>query len=75
MSSMLIACPNCHEEIGHAFNIDGMVMLKVGKLLIVDSTAFCFVCGATFHWKVSEKDLLTFVSRTIGQKAVMPGMV
>lgn len=67
MSTTLVACPDCHEEIGYAFDIDGMAMLKVGKLLIIDSTAFCFVCGAVVHWKVSEKDMLRFISKSVGQ--------
>jgi hypothetical protein len=72
---MLITCPKCHEEIGRAFDIDGMVMLKVGKLLIVESTAFCFNCGSTIYWRVSQKELLQFVSRTIGEKAAMPSLL
>jgi hypothetical protein len=72
MNTTLITCPKCHEEIGHAFDVEGMAMLKVGKLLLVDSTALCFVCGTAFHWKISEKALLHFVSRSIGSIAASP---
>lgn len=68
--SSLVECPSCHAEVGHVFNIEGMSWLKVGNLFIIATTAFCFQCGTQFYWKVSEKDILIYVSRHVAQKAI-----
>lgn len=50
-------CPNrdCNAEIGQAVNIDGLVMLRVGVLLIRDTQGICMQCGRVFYWSVSNK--------------------
>jgi hypothetical protein len=46
--------PNCNAEIGQAVNVDGLIMLRVGVLLIKDTQAICMQCGRVFYWSVSN---------------------
>jgi hypothetical protein len=57
MNSEPIKCPNpdCLAAIGEAVNIDGLVMLRVGALLIRDAQGVCMQCGRVFYWSVSNK--------------------
>jgi hypothetical protein len=57
MNSEPVRCPNadCNAEIGQAVNIDGLVMLRVGVLLIRDTQGICMQCGRVFYWSVSNK--------------------
>jgi len=70
MSSEPVKCPNpdCHAEIGQAVDIDGLVMLRVGALLIRDAQGICMQCGHVFYWSVSNK----IIARVI-RLALMPG--
>ena len=54
-SSEPVQCPHCHSEIGEAVNIDGLVMLRIGALLIRDAQGVCMQCGHVFYWSVSNK--------------------
>jgi len=57
MSQEPVECPNpaCHAKIGEAVDVDGLILLRVGVLLIRDSQAFCMQCGRPFYWSVSNK--------------------
>jgi len=57
MSLEQVRCTNrdCNAEIGQAVNIDGLVMLRVGVLLIRDTQGICMQCGRVFYWSVSNK--------------------
>jgi len=52
-----VRCPNelCQAEIGEAVNVDGLVMLHVGALLIRDAQGVCMQCGRVFYWSISNK--------------------
>jgi hypothetical protein len=52
-----VRCPNpkCNARIGEAVNVNGLIMLRVGVLLIRDTQALCMQCGRVFYWSVSNK--------------------
>ena len=63
----VVKCPNpdCNAEIGEAVNIDGLVMLRVGVLLIRDTQAICMQCGRVFYWSISNKVIARVISRAM----------
>lgn len=63
MNSEQVHCPSqdCHAIIGEAININGLVMLRVGTLLIRDAQGVCMQCGRVFYWSVSNRILARIV--------------
>lgn len=51
-----VCCPNpkCNAQIGEAVDVSGLVMLRVGVLLIRDTQALCMQCGRVFYWSLSN---------------------
>jgi hypothetical protein len=62
-----VYCPNpkCNVEIGKAVNVNGLIMLRVGTLLIRDAQALCMQCGRVFYWSVSNKVIAQVVKEAM----------
>jgi len=56
-----VECPDCHAPIGQSVNVDGMMFLRVGVLLIRDTQAICMSCGRMFYWSISNKVIAQIV--------------
>ena len=65
MNSKPVICPNphCHAVIGEVVNIDGLVMLRIGVLLVRETQAVCIQCGRMFYWSVSNKIITRILMR------------
>ena len=70
MSPIPVHCPNeqCKAPIGEAINIDGLIMLRIGALLIRDAQGVCLQCGHTFYWSVSNKIIAKIVRLAMTDK-------
>jgi len=53
-----VKCKRCHKEFPHFLReeIDNLVQLRCGDVLIVDVAMACLYCGSVFYWHGREKD-------------------
>lgn len=67
----IVECPGCNAPIGEAINIEGMIFLRIGTLLIKDAQAMCMHCGRLFYWSVSNKLLSRIVQRALNKDSAV----
>lgn len=55
--TLIVRCPNpkCNAEIGEAVDVDGLVFLRVGALLLQDARMICMQCGRRVYWSISNR--------------------
>ena len=61
MTTTDVQCPGCKSKIGEAVNVEGLVLLRVGALLVRDTQAICLQCGRMFYWSVSNKIIAAII--------------
>ena len=69
MNSDALRCPGCEKEFEHVvtINIDGLLMLRVGTLVIREAQGICMSCGRVIYWSISNK----LISRIIKESMVI----
>lgn len=49
--------PNCAALIGETVDVEGLILLHIGAMLVREMQALCLQCGRTFYWSVSTKSI------------------
>lgn len=67
MPLKLLRCPGCDSEFEHIslINIDGMLMLRVGTMILREATGVCMGCGRVIYWSVSNKMIANAIAKSI----------
>ena len=54
-----VMCKGCHAVFEHFTieEIDGLVQLRCGEVLITRLEMACLRCGRLFYWNIKEKDV------------------
>jgi len=54
-----VICQRCKREFAHFIleEIDDLVQLRCGDVLIARTEMTCLHCGAMFYWNIREKNL------------------
>jgi hypothetical protein len=65
-----IVCPNCFKEIGQTVDINGLVMLDIGPVLVRELQATCR-CGRTIYWSMSNQ-LIAQAIRKLTDQSTQP---
>jgi hypothetical protein len=60
-----VTCQRCKRKFEHFMleEIDDLVQLRCGDVLISKTEMVCLHCGWVFYWNVREKDLATMAVR------------
>jgi hypothetical protein len=62
----MMTCPGCKKEFEHiqVVEYDGLVMLRVGALVIRELRAVCLQCGRNIYFSVSDKLIIKIIKRS-----------
>jgi uncharacterized protein with PIN domain len=57
MNPKPVLCPECGNEFEHIteLNVNGILMLKVGIVVIPEAVVVCLNCGRISYWSFSKK--------------------
>ena len=73
-----VTCQRCRRKFEHFMleEIDDLVQLRCGDVVIARTEMVCLHCGWVFHWNVREKDLqkmaLTYSQLMVAIKGYNP---
>ncbi len=65
MSSEEIKCPTCDNLIGYSYDIDGVMFLDCGGLIVRELKSNCKQCGREFFWVVPNIRLERLIKRVL----------
>lgn len=71
MTSLSVCCPKCGTEVPgvRLIEVEGVVWLDAGVILVESGRRYCHVCGNLFHWKRPRMGLAELAARQAARAA------
>lgn len=65
-----LKCPKCGTAFEHVetVDIDGLLMLRVGVLIIREAQGICLSCGRVIYWSVSNRVIAQVIKAAMQPK-------
>jgi hypothetical protein len=61
----LVTCPKCNNEIGREYEVEGVLFLDCGGVIINHLSGNCKQCGADIYWTVPNVKLERLIKKVL----------